>query len=115
MCRVALLLLLVSCERIPCEEIPDSFESYAQAHRIVKSASFEFKDDQNTAKSSWIRSAAYYSCDGQSGFLVIRTDNGEYFHQNVPMSVWNRLKTADSFGKFWHTNIKGRYNLRLKN
>lgn len=113
--RFVLLLLLLSCERIPCEDIPVSFESYDEAHRIIKSASFAFNDYQSTSKSSWIRSAAYHSCDGESGFLVIRTDNGEYFHQNVPISVWREFKNAESYGKFWHANIKGRYNLVLKN
>lgn len=111
--RFILLLLLLSCERIPCEDIPESFESYDEAHRIIKSASFAFNDSQSTAKSSWIRRASYHSCDGLSGFLVIRTDNGEYFHQNVPISVWNRFKSADSYGRFWHVNVKGRYDLRL--
>lgn len=112
--RLLFLLLLTSCERIPCEDIPASFESYEQPHEIIDNTSFNFEDNQNTSKSSWIRSAVYYSCDTEKGFLKIRTDNGEYVHQNVPISVWNKFKSADSYGRFWHTNINGRYDLRLR-
>ena len=96
-----------------CNKIPSSFRSYEQAVQIVKSSTFKIRESVNTSKSSWIRAASFYSCDSQKGFLIIRTDDREYIHQNVPIEVWRGFKNASSFGSYYSNNIRGRYRLIL--
>lgn len=31
----------------------------------------------------------------------------------MPVEVWERFKRAESYGKFYHANIKNRYSLEL--
>jgi hypothetical protein len=96
-----------------CKLMPAHFTSYNAATAWVKKASFKFTDNVNTSKSSWIRSASYYSCDGKTGFFIFSTDDMEYIHANMPVSIWNEFKHADSFGKYYNLNIKHRYQYYL--
>ena len=59
------------------------------------------------------KGASYYSCDGQTGYLIIETDKQPYIHAGVPSSAWNGFKIASSFGSYFDHNIKGRYRLNL--
>jgi hypothetical protein len=112
--RIIILLILniftlTSINAQNCKNIPTHFNSYAQAISRVKDASFKIKEEVNTSKSSWIRSASYYSCDGNTGYFIYSTDKQEYIHEGVPIKIWRDFKNADSFGSFYDRNIKHRY------
>ena len=113
-----LFLLLLGASQISfsqdCSKLPTSFTSYDQASNLVKSSTFKTHETVNTSKSSWIRGADYYSCDGQKGYLIIKADNKEYIHQNVPKETWNSFTKASSFGSYYNNFIKGNYRLTLK-
>jgi|SRR5579863_9521162 len=96
-----------------CKNIPAHFNSYEQAIFWVKNESFKLKDDVNTSKSSWIRSASYYSCDGKVGFFIYTTDKQEYIHAGVPIEIWMGFKNAESFGSYYDHNIRKRYRFNL--
>ena len=71
-------VLLASCQYEDCESIQANYESYNELTEAVKSHSFKIEEDLNTSKSSWIRHAEFYSCDGSIGYLIITTDKKEY-------------------------------------
>jgi hypothetical protein len=96
-----------------CKTIPAHFDSYGDAISFVKTASFKFTDDVNTSKSSWIRSASYYSCDGKTGYFIFSTDKQEYIHAGVPIEIWRGFKNADSFGSYYDHNIRKKYRFNL--
>lgn len=37
------------------------------------------------------------------------TDTRTYIYKSIPIELWDRFKTATSFGKFFHTHIKPKY------
>ena len=96
-----------------CANLPTSFSSYTEALERIRSASFRIAEEQNTDESSWVRGAEFYSCDGSTGFFILRTDDREYIHVDVPVAVWQGFKDASSFGTYYNTNIKRRYRLDL--
>ncbi len=98
-----------------CKTLPDIYGSYSKAIRKVERASFNYTDEVDTSKSSWIREANYYSCDKTTGYLIIETDSQSYIYQDVPISVWNEFKQATSFGRNYNSHIKGNYKLNLNN
>ena len=113
---IPLILILGSfCQSFSqnCSEIPNHFNSYESAVSFVKHAHFKFVDQVNTSKSSWIRSASYYSCDGKTGYFIFTTDDKEYIHASMPIEVWREFKNAESFGKFYNAYIKNRYQFYL--
>lgn len=110
---IGVLINFTSCNSQNCEDLPINFSSYKKAVNEVKSTKFTLSDNINTSRSSVIENADYYSCDGKIGYLIIEIRNTEYIYQNVPISVWQEFKTADSFGSFYNSNIKRRYFLNL--
>lgn len=105
--------LFVSPLYQPCSKIDEHFSSYGDALRKVRSVDWAIEESVNTSKSSWIRAASFYSCDGKSGYFIIKTDSKEYIHQGLPVGVWREFKTASSFGSYYTKNIKNKYRLRL--
>ena len=94
-----------------CADLPQHYSSYAEAITSVKKASFAFTDVANISESSGIRAASYYSCDGETGYLIFATDKQEYIHENVPINVWIEFKNAESFVWYYDRNIKYRYRM----
>lgn len=101
------------------EQIPDdcdnlgSFSSYEDAIEKVKSHDFKISESVDTDKSSWVKGAWFYSCDGETGYFIIETDKREYIHSKVPVDAWEGFKSAESFGDYYNSNIRGMYRLDL--
>ena len=96
-----------------CKEIPNNFSNYNQAKELILNSKFKFSEKADVSNSSWISSAKYLSCDEESGFFIITTNNRTYIHQNLPIGVWEQFKNADSKGSYYSRNIKGNYSLKL--
>jgi hypothetical protein len=110
---IFLLLLSFQGAQKDCANLPGSFKSYNEACLLVRSSSFKLHESVNTSKSSWIRGADFYSCDGKNGFMIITTERGEYIHQGVPIKIWNEFKEAGSLGSYYTNVIKSNYRLLL--
>ena len=81
---------------------------------MYKAALFKVQETANTASSSWITSANYYSCDGKKGYLIYTTNRGyQYIHKGVPIEVWEEFKNAPSKGSYYNQNIKHSFTLHL--
>ena len=106
---------IVSNEVNDCNSLQSNFSSYNEAINIIESIKFTLTDNVNTSNSSWIRGASFYSCDKNFGYFIIKTDKNKYIHKDLPTSVWNSFKKANSFGSYYNNNIKNRYQLNLTN
>jgi len=107
------IVLLSSCSSNDCEKLPTAFTSFDEAVKQIENAHFNFKDNINTSKSSWIREAKYFSCDNKTGFFILKTDKEDYVYQNLPIEIWTGFKNATSFGSYYNRNIKHKYKLQL--
>lgn len=103
--------LVISCNSQNCSELKENFTSYEKAKKYINNTNFTFSDNCNTSKSSWIKGAEFYSCDNKSGYFLIETKKKTYIHKDLPKEIWNKFKKADSFGKFYNSRIKGKYQL----
>lgn len=98
-----------------CDKLPKRFTSYAEAISKIESSKFEIKEEVNTSKSSWIRGASFYSCDGNIGFFILQTTKQKYLYSNMPYDLWIEFKNAESFGKFYNDKIKHQFIFKLNN
>jgi hypothetical protein len=111
---VILFSFTISClQKESCEQLYTQFESYDKAVNKIKSTHFKIEESANTSKSSWIKNASYYSCDGQKGFFILETSKKQYLFSDLPYEVWKDFKVAESFGTFYNENIRDKYNLSL--
>ena len=111
---IVLSLFFCSCKSQNCNDLKSEFKNFNEAETLIKKTKFAFTENLNTDKSSWIRSAKFYSCDLKVGFFVYATDKETYVHQNVPIEIWNELKQASSIGSYYNRNIKHKYQLIIK-
>lgn len=112
-----LFILITPCyayPQTPCESLPPTFNSYTQASIIIKKAKYKIFEEANTSGSSFITAARYYSCDGQTGFLIINIGNRQYLHKGLPVKIWLLFKQASSFGTFYNQNIRNKYRLSIE-
>lgn len=111
---LTLSLFTISCsQKEGCEQLSKQFETYDKAVNKIKSTRFKIEESANTSKSSWVKNASYYSCDGQKGFFILETSKKEYLFSDLPYEVWKDFKDAESCGSFYNENIRGKYNLSL--
>jgi len=99
--------------QLDCNNLPIQFNTYDEAKSSISQASFQIQETVDTRKSSWIRGATYYSCDGRTGYFLLGTDKKEYLFQGMPLAVWEGFKKADSFGDYYNAFIRGRFPLSL--
>ena len=105
-------LFLLACKDVNSVSA-QNFHSYQEAIATVENASFRLHDQVDTSRSSWIKSADYYSDNLKDGYLIIETKKKKYIFSHVPINVWKEFKQADSFGSFYNKYIRGRYKLQL--
>jgi hypothetical protein len=57
------------------------------------------------------RNVAQIGYDNENNVLCVVFNNGRrYEYYNVPPDVWESFMTAESKGRFVHTNLKGFYD-----
>ncbi|MGZ9736608.1 KTSC domain-containing protein [Flavobacterium sp. GNP002] len=115
LCSVLLLLVFICCNNQNCTDINNKkFNSYSEAKQYVETFDFQLSEEEDVQRSSWMRKANYYSCDGLEGYFTYETKNGKKFiYRNLPIEVWQGFKYSNSPGRFYNENIKGRFLLIL--
>ncbi len=103
--------IFLSCQSQDCSQLPKQFTSHSQAVSLIRKATFKIKESANTTKSSWIRGAEYFSCDGKTGYFILVTDSKSYIHKDMTIEVWKEFKNADSFGSYYNLFIKNKWQL----
>ena len=111
---VIFLIFTISSYAQDCNDLPEYFNSYSEALNEVKSARFEYYVSEDTSyNGSWIKSISFYSCDLESGYLIVETDRKEYIYGDVPIYIWYDFKETESYGTYFNDEIDGYYQLQL--
>lgn len=66
-------------------------------------------DSLDTSKSSWIENAWY---DTKNEYMIINLSGTNYHYCGLPSHIWLSFKEADSFGSYFNSNIKEKYDCR---
>jgi signal transduction histidine kinase len=108
------IFLISTIQGQTCKDLPTHFNSYDEAVSKVEKATFKVKDKITCYGSSWITKATFHSCDGNTGYFILYTQNGKnYIHKGVPLNVWKHFKSTDSSGSYYSKYIKGKYQLKI--
>jgi hypothetical protein len=105
-----LIPALISCQ--DCKDLPSHYASYDEAIQIIEKHSFKI-DEQDHSQSSWINGASFKSCDGITGYFLIKTAVKNYIFADMPLEVWRGYKSAPSKGGYYNSRIKGKYRFAL--
>jgi hypothetical protein len=79
-----------------CDSIHSPGTDFNDGYDQLKSATWRFKQSIKLNRYEGIRRAEYYSCDGQTGFLIVLSEKNDCLYEIVPIAIWNDfLKTPD--------------------
>jgi hypothetical protein len=113
-CLAVLLCSVFSAwTQTPCGNLPSHFANKETAIQAVIHAEFPLNEQYNSAKTSWIRSASYFSCDLKTGYFIFSTVDKVFIHKGMPLALWNAFKTAPDPGKYYNRHIKNKFTLIL--
>ncbi|UYW01508.1 KTSC domain-containing protein [Flavobacterium agricola] len=105
-----LAFCILSCGKKGCESLQSKYESQPEAVKEIRTADFALKDVLTTANSSSIKRIEYYSCDGNQGYLIVYNLSGDVkLHRDVPVSIWEGLKSSEFMRNYYNDNIKDEY------
>ena len=103
--KIAGVLLVLSMLFTVCASSP-SVSPYRATPVDLLGSQFEY---QPTTGSSFVDGAWY---DRANAYMIIKLDSRYYHYCDLPEEVWASFGRADSFGSFYNTQIKGRYDCR---
>jgi len=89
------------------------FGSYQEAINWVQRNPAFRHDWVDTAGSSFIRGAHFYTDGAGYSYLFLNLNGRSYIHDGVPNYIWQEFRIAESFGSYYNLKIKGRYPMWL--
>ncbi len=92
-----------------CSAKTSSWKSEKEALVALENMAFLLSETFVNDSTSWLLGAAYYSCDGKNGYLVVQSNQKEFVHASVPVEVWQDLRKARSKGGFYNFYIKNKF------
>ncbi len=80
---------------------------------ILSAAACAADIEMQSVKSSLLNKVGY---DAEAKVLAIRMNNSSdtYYYQDVPQSIYDSLLAADSKGRYYVKNIKGKFKTDRK-
>ena len=109
---VLTLFISLSCQKdtnVSCARLPLDSLSIDDAKTWVNEQPSFIVDKGDSGRSSWIRNIEFYYCEPNYGYLYMSTSSKEYIYEGIPYTLWTEFKKADSMGRFYNSNIKGKY------
>ena len=69
--------------------------------KLLEQASFRFRQEFKLTRQEGLKGAAYYSCDGERGYLAVFYHDHSYLFKNVTKEIWVGFsKSSDPEGFF---------------
>lgn len=91
----------VGPQQTDCDSLQIDGYSKEEAIQTIKLADFRFDQSFSLSRKNGLQSGAYYSCDHQAGFMIIKYDGMEYLYKNVAKSLWNDLISSTNPEDFY--------------
>ncbi len=86
----------------------DAHSSHNDVLNAFESDDFKIKD-QFEIDYNWMKSAAYFSCDGNVGYLMLKTKDfseaEEFIFRDVPQAMWNGFKNNRNPYTYFYKHI----------
>ena len=105
---------LVGPQSTDCDSLSIASLSIDEAISKIENSKFRFQQQFKISRTFGVMNARYYSCDGESGYLIMLVDKINYLYLKIPKSVWDKLITSSDINTFYTIEIKEKYDV-IKN
>ena len=118
--KLALLIILffaglyLTAHEDRCSQIQENWKSEKEAIKHIENTIFLLSESLTPDENSWMTSAHFYTCNEESGYLIIKSKKKTFVHQEVPIEIWIALKKAKTIGGFYNFYIKNNYKLEKR-
>ena len=93
-----------------CDSLDITSSTLEDAISTIELTTFRYQQQFKISRTYGIMSAKYFSCDGQTGYLVLKVDKEDLIYLEVPDSKWKGLIGSADINGFYDTEIKGKYD-----
>jgi hypothetical protein len=104
----------VESQVLDCGEMKTSFADIKEAKETLEKTVFAFTQELKTTKRNGIKEVYYYSCDNETGFLLIKEDDREIVYRDYPRFQWKLLIETTDLDDFYDKNVRGKYMLVVR-
>lgn len=78
-------------ENITCDSLQNTFHSVDEAYQKIEAAAFSYQQSFKLSQVQGLKSAGFYSCDTQTGFLLLKYHDRKLVLKDVPKTIWEEL------------------------
>ena len=93
-----------------CDTLNLRTSTLREAVSVIEHATFRYQQQFKISRTYGIMSARFYSCDGNSGYLIMKVDKRDILYFEVPQPVWKELISSADINGFYDAEIKGNYD-----
>ena len=93
-----------------CDTLDISSFSLDEAISAIELSTFRYQQQFKISRTYGIMSARFYSCDGNSGYLILKVDKKDIIYLEVPETIWKGLISSADINGFYDAEIKGNYD-----
>lgn len=100
-----------------CHQLPPNLESMSvdSVKALIISKKYRFKQEVTLSKYRLPRSLAYFSCEGEQGFMIAKEDESQTaIYKDLPKTLWDALINHKDPLDFYN-NPEIKKHLLLKN
>jgi hypothetical protein len=94
-----------------CDTLDISTYPFQEAKSVIELATFRYYQQFKISRTYGVMSARFYSCDGNSGYLLMKVDKKDLIYLEVPETKWKGLISSSDINGFYNAEIKGIYDL----
>jgi hypothetical protein len=96
---------LIGPQYTTCDSLPESFSSIEEEISRIQQAKFRFTQQIKRQRPVGVRKAHFFSCNNQTGFLILLRDDSTCLVRNVRIDDWNELIRQTDPDQFIIKNI----------
>ncbi len=99
----------VGSQKTNCDSLILQGLSFDQKINSIEESTFRFGQNFKISRSSGVRAGHFYSCDGNTGFLILTINKEKVIYEHIPRSLWENFTKATDLDGFFENNIKKIY------
>jgi len=100
---------LVKPQFTTCDSLSKQIATSSDPFQLLYASKFRFSQNFKIPGSSGVQQGNYFSCDNETGFLVLVVDEKTSLYLEVPTQVWSDfIQSADPFS-FYKEEIREKY------
>lgn len=98
---------LVGPQYTDCDSLKIEHILKDEAIRTIKGSTFRYTQNFKLTRRQGLMAGAFYSCDNETGYLIIQYDKVEYLYFDMTRKDWELLKSSkDPEGFYLDQKVK---------